>query len=269
MNAKNRRIKIILAVAASMAGVTCLGQEKTKYEILTEQQTVYHAAKLMDSYLTNDTTKQIATKYAIGGTFPKSHFVMQNTLQGIAMWYCFNRLTGKLYVAIEKGTITDFSGKKFPESPLTRRQNIPKLRSLSYYDNSTAGGAESFLNKDTNYDSKDPVRKLKRTQTRGKRFKSMIDRRDLDQTLNLESGFAFFQNNEHLIDSLYHQKGTEYIRYYFGYNPGNCRSRLRILLFSVDQSGKNILQVPLKPHEKDKEKVKYNALVLQRSIPPK
>jgi hypothetical protein len=235
-----------------------------KYQPKSGVETVPEAVELMKEFMGEDELRTIATTYTYGGVFPASEFMpndKKNFNEGIMMWYCLNLREKKFFMAIERAEIS-----KLPTAPGAEQVISDKL---TKYDNSEI---ERFLQNDKGKTNTRATQRADETLARMRGFTDFIVKH-FNNSLK-QMPYAFFQNNQDekhpedergLLQQLCEQPNTKYIRYYFGCDFGQPSNKIRILLFSVDEHGNNILEVP----DGDKGgKTMKPALVLQRSVPP-
>lgn len=232
------------------------------YRVFSGGYDVDTAKKLMREFMGENELRTLATNFTYGGVFPVSEFMPKdphNLEEGIMMWYCLDPLVQKFYLAIERAEIS-----KLPLAPGDIQFMSDKL---TKYDEPNI---DVFLQTD-NEIPVTPIEHLKKqTEDRMKLFTDFLMSKYPDNRLK-QLPHAFFQNNKNedtpddprgLLQQLCEQPGTKYIRYYFGCDSKQPSNKIRVLLFSVDERGKNILEVP------DKDNKLKSALVLQRSVPP-
>ena len=202
----------------------------------------------------------IAANNAFGGTLLKETFEPQirTTYPGTLGWYCFNYEVEPLYpdffIAFETSEYNYDASSPPPtaikSSPLYYTNNI-----FTYNFAATSANVDFFL----------------KNQIQICNGLLPIDYSDATRLKNFfRNNFPSGGSNPHnRYDCAFFEKTAliqfinqgPYVRYYFGYDSNPAQEqKIRLILFSVDASGKNILVNPGDPTK--------DAIILERHWPP-
>lgn len=269
---KKHLFPVIIAAMITVLSCTKPAEQKQALaafdSLKSENIDLTHAVDLIYDFMNDPELKNIGQSWALGGTLPKDVFFTPtgNPTHGINMWFCFNNQDMDhpvFFMSVEK---RDDFGHQFPNEP--RPSDLVRPVDIFPYNGTIDRKAiRKYLvnTPEANHDTARPI-----SQTAVKRYAHKFDSllsRHLDATgqRRCEVPFSFFQNvnisfqgaTTPILDAFVRQSGTTHVRYYFGYNPSENVNKIRVILFAVDENGKNIIAED-----------KNGGIIVQKSVPP-
>lgn len=213
------------------------------------------AALLISDLFNIPALSNLATTYALGGTFSVNSFNVGKDSSGVILWSCFKPgATPGLFLAVER--LKEYDIKNPPKAPLSKILAQPDF---TFPDNNPQHDAPA-------------VRQYLETQVISKNGSTPIDNASVVKHIHsfdslLETlpekynahPFSYFQRNEDgVFEKFLDQARPDgFVRYYFGYDEKEIPNKIRVILVAVDATGKNIIKTAT-----------GSAVILEKSFPP-
>lgn len=219
-------------------------------------QIPFDSAALLISDLFNiPALSNLATTYALGGTFPVNQFNVGKDSSGVILWSCFKPGPKPgLFLALEH--LKEYDIKNPPTTPLSKILAQPEFTFKDNNPQHDAPAVEQYLetqiiskNGSTPIDNAIVVKHIHS-------FDSLLG--TLPEKYNAYP-FSYFQRNDDGVFEKFldQARPNGFVRYYFGYDEKEIPNKIRVILVAVDAAGKNIVKTEA-----------GSAVILQRSIPP-
>lgn len=213
------------------------------------------AAMLISDLYKVPSLENLASTYALGGTFPVSQFNVGKDSSGVILWFCFKAGTSpELFLALER--LKEYDIKNPPKEPVSKVLAKPDF---------------TFKDSDPQHDVPAIERYLE-SQVSTKNASGPIDNAtvvrhihsfdSLQATLPEKYNtypFSYFQRNDDGVFEKFldQARPNGFVRYYLGYNEKEIPNKIRVVLIAVDAAGRNIINM-------DEE----TAVILEKATPP-
>lgn len=213
------------------------------------------AALLISDLYTIPALGNLATTYALGGTFSVNSFNVGKDSSGVMMWSCFKPGPApELFLALER--LKQYDSDSLPTAPVSKILSRPDF---TFRDNNPQHDAPA-------------IRQYLETQVISKNGSTPIDEAtvvrhihsfdSLQATLPKKYNahpFSYFQRNDDGVFEKFldQARPNGFVRYYFGYEEKEIPNKIRVILVAVDAAGKNIINTK-----------SGSAVILEKAAPP-
>lgn len=214
------------------------------------------AAILISDLYTIPALGNLATTYALGGTFSVNSFNVGKDSSGVMLWSCFKPGPApELFLALER--LKQYDNRNPPTTPVSKTLSRPDF---TFRDNNPQHNAPA-------------IRQYIETQVISKNGSTAIDEAtvvrhihsfdSLQATLPEKYNaypFSYFQRNDDGVFEKFldQARPNGFVRYYFGYEEKEIPNKIRVILVAVDSTGKNIVSI----------ESKGDAVIMQKGAPP-
>lgn len=198
------------------------------------------AALLISDLYTIPALGNLATTYALGGTFSVNSFNVGKDSSGVMLWSCFKPGPApELFLALER--LKQYDNRNPPATPVSKTLSRPDF---TFRDNNPQHDAPA-------------IRQYLETQVISKNGSTPIDEAtvlrhihsfdSLQATLPEKYNaypFSYFQRNDDGVFEKFldQARPNGFVRYYFGYDERKETNRIRVILVATDESGRNIIR---------------------------
>jgi hypothetical protein len=200
-----------------------------------------NAALLISDLFNIPEVGNLATTYALGGTFAVNDFTIGNDSSGVILWSCFKPGSKpELFLAVER--LKEYDTTNLSKAPLSKILSRP---AFTFKDNNTQHSPQAIgqyletqvisNNGSTSIDNATVIKHIHS-------FDSLLE--TLPEKYNVYP-FSYFQRNDDGVFEKFldQARPNGFVRYYFGYDGTMAPNRIRVVLVAVDSSGKNIIKV--------------------------